>query len=536
MNRLKTSATRLIGVVLCILLLFSATFVSAGNLEESYDNTARFLVEQHAKPEVSSIGGEWTIIGLARGGAVVPKGYYEGYVTRLKEKLKETGGILHEKKYTEYSRVILAVTALGLDARKLGGYDLTAPLADFEKTVWQGINGPIWALIALDSGNYPIPKLPGEGKQATRQAYVEEILSYQLKDGGFSLQKDGEADADITAMAIQALANYREQTAVKKALEKALSCLASLQNEKGGFTVFESTASESIGQSIVALSAMDISLEDPRFVKQGNSLLDALMSYALPDGGFAHSLQDKEHSAMATEQALYTLAALKREQSRQNDLYEMSDAKLLVDQENTGVKPHLDIAVPRKQSAVSFSDIAFHAEKTAIEELAGRRIVGGMTENEFAPEGQLTRAQFSAIIVRALGLPAKEGIAFADVKAGAWYEQSVQTASAYGLVGGVGEGMFAPEKAITRAEAAVMIGRAGVLCGLSLPEKESAIFTLSQFTDYRNAPEWAVSALAFCYGHDLLSDEEMEIGFGQVITRGEMAGMTARLLAAAHLL
>ena len=46
------------------------------------------------------------------------------------------------------------------DPRDVAGYDLTKPLGDFDKTVWQGINGPIWALIALDSGNYEVPVLP----------------------------------------------------------------------------------------------------------------------------------------------------------------------------------------------------------------------------------------------------------------------------------------------------------------------------------------------------------------------------------------
>ena len=54
------------------------------------------------------------------------------------------------KKHTEYSRVILALTSIGKDAQNICGYDLTAPLLDYDKTVWQGINGAIWALIALD--------------------------------------------------------------------------------------------------------------------------------------------------------------------------------------------------------------------------------------------------------------------------------------------------------------------------------------------------------------------------------------------------
>lgn len=127
--------------------------------------------------------------------------------------------MLHEKKYTEYSRVILGLTAAGYDPTDVAGYDLTMALGDFDKTIWQGINGPIFALIALDCGNYVIPRNPEAVTQATRDMYVDEILRRQLSDGGFSLlggsvsatAADEESDPDITAMALQALAKYRNR-------------------------------------------------------------------------------------------------------------------------------------------------------------------------------------------------------------------------------------------------------------------------------------------------------------------------------------
>ena len=71
--------------------------------------------------------------------------------------MKEHEGNLHDKKYTEYSRVIVALTAIGKNPADVAGYNLLTPLGDYEKTIWQGMNGPIWALIALDSGNYDMP-------------------------------------------------------------------------------------------------------------------------------------------------------------------------------------------------------------------------------------------------------------------------------------------------------------------------------------------------------------------------------------------
>lgn len=94
----------------------------------------------------------------------------------------------------------------------MAGYDLTKALGDYDKTIWQGLNGPIWALIALDSRDYPMPVNPEAKTQATRQMYIDRILECQLPDGGWSLfggteaagSGDGVSDPDITGMALQA--------------------------------------------------------------------------------------------------------------------------------------------------------------------------------------------------------------------------------------------------------------------------------------------------------------------------------------------
>lgn len=125
-------------------------------------------------------------------------------------------GVLHEKKYTEYSRLIVALSSIGMDARNVAGYDLTYALGDYDKTIWQGMNGLIWALIALDSRNYPVPQNKEAKTQAIRQMYIDRILDCQLADGGWSLfggteaasTGDGVSDPDITGMALQALAKY----------------------------------------------------------------------------------------------------------------------------------------------------------------------------------------------------------------------------------------------------------------------------------------------------------------------------------------
>ena len=102
--------------------------------------------------------------------------------------------------------------AIGVNPADVNGYNLLYPLADFNQVNWQGINGTIYALIALDSNNYEIPKLTETDLQkglvqTTREKLIAHILQNQLEDGGWTLSGT-ESDADMTAMAIQALAPY----------------------------------------------------------------------------------------------------------------------------------------------------------------------------------------------------------------------------------------------------------------------------------------------------------------------------------------
>ena len=224
MRRIKRISAWIL--TLAILLTLTVPAFAASSVQSEVQGSAAYMVSAVKSPEVGSIGGEWAIIGLARFGYTVPANYYDDYYARVEKYVKNCSGVLHERKYTEYSRVILALTAIGRDPSNVAGYNLLTPLGDFEKTIWQGLNGPIWALIALDSGNYDIPKNPAAKTQATRQLYIDEILNNQMKDGGWSLTGTGDSDVDITAMALQALAKYQDQKAVNSATVSALSWLS----------------------------------------------------------------------------------------------------------------------------------------------------------------------------------------------------------------------------------------------------------------------------------------------------------------------
>ena len=329
---------RLLSWILVLALLFSLTACGKkeqdGNqtvsmeqqkevLADTIDKTGEFLHSSVADPTFGSVGGEWLIMGLARSGLEISDEYYEIYFQNLCAYTAQQGGVLHAKKYTEYSRVILAVTAIGRDPADVGGFNMLQPLADFEQTVFQGINGPIFALLALDCGNYEIPETITDSTQATRDLYVDYIINARLENGGWSLM-GGEAEIDVTAMALQALAKYQDRKDVAEAVEKGLAVLSERQNDQGGYqyNAAESVSSESVSQVIVALAELGIALDDSRFVKNGNTLLDALMQFQQEDGGFSH-LMDGETDLLATEQAFYALVAANRIAQGESSLYRM---------------------------------------------------------------------------------------------------------------------------------------------------------------------------------------------------------------------
>lgn len=309
-------------LLLCGTCLPAAAAVTDTQLRSAVQQSAVYMQKTVPNPQVGSIGGEWAVLGLARSDAAVPQSYWDNYYSNLENYVKAHNGVLHTRKYTEYSRVVLALTAIGKEPSNVAGYNLLTPLGDYDKTIQQGINGPIWALLALDSGNYAMPVNAAAKTQATRQMYVDEILSRQLDNGGWSLTAKGgvgQASADVTGMVLQALANYQQQEKVKAAIDKALTCLSRMQQADGGF----GDNVESVAQVLVGLCALDIDGKDSRFVKEDHTVLDALLSYRQADGSFLHIRKGTGNNQMAAEQGLYAMVAAQRMAEGKSSLYDM---------------------------------------------------------------------------------------------------------------------------------------------------------------------------------------------------------------------
>lgn len=521
---------RTAALIAAALFLFTNKAVSADT--DYVTAAAKRIYETTQNPVVSSVGGEWAVIGLSRSGYDVPKEYYDNYYENAKKYVTDSGGVLHDKKYTEYSRVILALSAIGKNPADVEGYNLLMPLADYNKTIYQGINGPVWALIALDSKNYEIPKNTAAEVQATREMYIDKILSCQGEDGGWSLSGES-SDPDITAMSCTALARYRSREDVLSSINSALAYLSAVQNENGGYSSGEIENSESCAQVIVALCTLGVSPDDTRFVKNGKSALDSLVSFYDGSGGFYHTYDKNGSSQMAAEQALYALAAVKRLRENKTPLFDMSDVKADDTQPKDGEEIRFPVLYPGK----TFKDTAECPESDKINALAQRGIVNGTGYDMFNPDNTMTRAEFTAICVNVLGLePAKSKI-FDDVSEDDWYFDCVSAAYKGGIVNGISDRLFNPDGTVAKEEAAVMIMRAAKMCGIERLYDNSAIRDiLAGFTDYMKISGWAKEAVAFCCDNGILPDDDVEICPQKNVTRAEMASMFYNMLCAAELL
>ena len=308
---------RILGLFLAAALLAGAVpAAAAGNtdrLRQAVHAAAQHVLETVPSPDVGAIGGEWAVLGLARSGYAVPQTYWDGYCKRVERTVKNCRGVLHTHKYTEYARLVLALTAIGADPTRVAGYDLLAPLNDYDRVAAQGINGPIYALLALECG--------GRTQNTVRQRYIDHLLSKQRSDGGWSLS--GPSDPDLTAMALQALAGEVGNGRVRAAVDKGLVCLSGMQRADGGFGTAESTA-----QVLVALCALGYGPDYAPMTKNRKTVLDGLLAFRDAAGGFRHDAGGTGSSRMATEQALYALAAALRHAEGRPSLYDMRDVTI----------------------------------------------------------------------------------------------------------------------------------------------------------------------------------------------------------------
>ena len=259
-----------------ILFAFACGAYAAGGTAEFLARSAGYAtVEEYAFS--LGYGEEWSVFALARFGADF--GSYERSLDANIEKVISP---------VERERCALALAICGADAKKT--YALAKGAAGA-----QGIMSVIFGLHLCANGM--------EFEEKPASAMLEDLISMQLADGGFALFGTV-SDVDVTAMALQAMAEFFTADGVAASAEKALAFLSGAQKENGGFVSFGNESSESISQVIIALSSLGIDcMTDARFIKNGNDLFNALNAYSLNDGSYEH-VAGGGMNRIATVQAL----------------------------------------------------------------------------------------------------------------------------------------------------------------------------------------------------------------------------------------
>jgi len=121
-----------------------------------------------------------------------------------------------------------------------------------------------------------------------------------------------------------------------------------------------------------------------------------------------------------------------------------------------------------------------------------------VSKDYFNPEGQVTKAQFVALLVRTLNLKSNNvSASFKDVVKSDWYYDDITTAYLYGIAVGDGQGNFHPNKNISREEMATLLVRALEKSGKYIVTDQNAMLqVLNQFKDSKDISDWAKSYVA----------------------------------------
>lgn len=212
---------------------------------------------------------------------------------------------------TDYERVILMMTALGVDAQTE-----VDTLAKLPKERLESVNAQAFALLAYDAADYTLP----EDAINTREAAIAYLLSKENADGGWAYE-GSVSEASMTAMVLSALAPYKDRADVQAALEKGVDCLSNLQLASGGYGYEGTENSNDDAMVVLALTSLGIDAgSDARFVKNGNSVLSNMMSFVTEDKQFGYE-DNTEANAYATEQCFRALIAYSRYQAKGYNVY-----------------------------------------------------------------------------------------------------------------------------------------------------------------------------------------------------------------------
>ena len=188
--------------------------------------------------------------------------------------------------------------------------------------------------------------------------------------------------------------------------------------------------------------------------------------------------------------------------------------------------------------AAAFKDIEGHWGKSTVNDMGSRFIVSGIGNGLYDPDRAITRAEFAAIIVRGLGLKLESGgAAFTDVAATAWHHAAVHTAHKFSMISGFGDDSFRPDENITREQAMDILARAMRVTGMTVKVSEANDELLAPFTDADSISAWAIDGVKSSLQAGLITGRGGSVLAPKAyVTRAEVAVMIQKLLIEAGLI
>lgn len=249
---------------------------------------------------------DWTVFTLARDFREIPK-EYPAYINAA---VQNSFDNLYP---SDLARIILSVTACGLDAKNIGWHNLLSALGAVDYSTQIYLSSLVFPLLAMDF------KADFSFDSTTEETIVQTILACQQSDGGWSYCSEDLygygifSDPDSTAMALQALAPYKDNETVSATAERAFAYLKTQQGNTGAILSFGAPSGESTAQVILALCAWGENPETARFTTEGKTLVDGLCDFVTENGGALNYANAED--PLTTYQVLQAMEAVTRFQN-----------------------------------------------------------------------------------------------------------------------------------------------------------------------------------------------------------------------------
>lgn len=182
-----------------------------------------------------------------------------------------------------------------------------------------------------------------------------------------------------------------------------------------------------------------------------------------------------------------------------------------------------NVRIPINNSSLyknKYTDISDLPENTyyCVDHLSRAGIIDGITDNEFMPEKDITRAEAAAIILRMTGKSEEKSVPeFKDVSNDKWYYNIAGTSQKYGLISGFDDGTFKGDEKLSYAEAVSLAARALRSEGTAVEPEEYSD------TDFSNVPEWAKEDIKYAVDHGIITEKELGRIYDDRISRGDAA-------------